>query len=78
MSEVQKLQKGLIDKIQSIQDKERLEMIHQLIDSSKTEEILTLTEEQEEVLRMSEEDIEAGRTISQQDLDKDDIKWPEK
>jgi hypothetical protein len=47
-----------------------------LVDNSAVQEDkIKLTKEQKLMLEMSEADIQKGRTISQNDLDKNDLEW---
>jgi hypothetical protein len=47
-----------------------------LVDNSSVEdEKIKLTKEQKLMLEMSDSDIQNGRTISQNDLDKNDLEW---
>ncbi len=47
-----------------------------LVDNSAVEnEKIKLTKEQKLMLEMSEADVQNGRTISQNDLDKNDLEW---
>ncbi len=76
MTTVEKIRNGLIDKILSIQNKDFLEALDKLITTSKSEsEIVELTDEQKIMLEMSERDIENGRVISQEALDKRNLEW---
>lgn len=76
MPTVQKLQSGLIDKIQSIKDKDLLEALDKLISSSASgPEFIKLTNEQRVMLEMSEEDIKSGNLISQEAMDKRNLEW---
>ena len=66
MATVDKIRSGLIDKILSIRNKNFLIALDNLISSSSTDtEIVELTDEQKEMLEMSEADIKNGRLISQ-------------
>lgn len=76
MAIVDKIRSGLIDKILTIKNKDFLLALDNLISSSSTDnEIVELTEEQKEMLKMSEEDIKNGRLISQEAMDKRNIEW---
>jgi len=76
MTAIDKIRKGLIDKILSIKDKEFLEALDKLISSSKSASgIVELTEEQKMMLEMSEEDIKAGKLISQDAMLKRNLEW---
>ena len=75
MESVNTIRTNLIDKILSIQNVEFLKALDNLVSSSSQENIVKLTEEQKLMLQMSEEDILAGRIISQEKVDLEDIKW---
>ena len=65
-----------IDKILSIDNKDFLVALDKLIASSSSEtETIELTEEQKEMLRISETDIEKGRLISQDAMNKRNLEW---
>ena len=74
MASVDKIRNKLIDKIISIRDKEILEAIDKLVSSSASD-IVELTNEQKEMLQMSEDDIENGRLISQAEMNKRNLEW---
>jgi hypothetical protein len=46
-----------------------------LKDKQSDDDIIKLTDEQILMLQLSDEDIHAGRTISQELLDKNDLEW---
>jgi hypothetical protein len=76
MATVDKIRNGLIDKILAIKNKDFLIALDNLISSSSAEsEIVELTPEQKEMLQMSKEDIEEGRLISQEAMDKRNLEW---
>ncbi len=76
MTTVDKIRNGLIDKILSIRNKEFLEALDKLISSSSSDsDIVELTDEQKAMLQMSEGDIENGRLISQEKMDKRNLEW---
>ncbi|NBU05533.1 MAG: hypothetical protein EBT39_04205, partial [Sphingobacteriia bacterium] len=59
-----------------ISDKDYLMALLRLVDKSAVEDNkIKLTEEQKLMLEMSESDIQNGRIISQNDLDKNDLEW---
>ena len=70
------LRDNLIDKLLTISNKDYLIALNQLVEKSAvSDNIVTLTAEQISILQLSEQDIEAGRLISQEQLDKDDLQW---
>ncbi len=76
MATVDKIRSGLIDKILTIRNKDFLVALDNLISSSSTDnEIVELTTEQKEMLEMSELDIQNGRLISQEAMDKRNLEW---
>tara|TARA_R110002073_G_scaffold59420_4_gene149784 strand:- start:307 stop:549 length:243 start_codon:yes stop_codon:yes gene_type:complete len=76
MTTVDKIRNGLIDKILSIKNKDFLEALDKLISSSVSDsEIVELTDEQKIMLEMSEKDIENGKLISQEAMDKRNLEW---
>ena len=74
MTTVDKIRNSLIDKIISIKDKEILEAIDKLFSLS-TSDIVELTNEQKEMLQMSEDDIEKGQLIAQDEMNKRNLEW---
>ncbi len=76
MATVDKIRNGLIDNILTIKNKDFLRALDNLITSSTTDtNVVELTAEQIEMLKMSETDIENGRLISQEAIDKRNIEW---
>lgn len=76
MATVDKIRSGLIDKIMTIENKDFLLALDKLVSSNTTDvEDLELTEEQKEMLKLSEEDIINGRLISQEAMDKRNLDW---
>ena len=78
METIDKIRNKVIDKILSIKNKEFLEALDKLISFSSSESaVVKLTDEQKEMLQMSEEDIKYGRLISQEEMDKRNLEWLE-
>ncbi len=78
METIDKIRNKVIDKILSIKNKEFLEALDKLISFSSSEsDVVKLTDEQKEMLQMSEEDIKYGRLISQEEMDKRNLEWLE-
>jgi len=70
------LRNDLIEKLLSISNKEYLLALNQLVDNSAvSKELVNLSDEQILMLQLSDRDIEAGRLISQEQLDKEDLEW---
>lgn len=76
MATVDKIRNGLIDKILTIRNKEFLEALDKIITSSSSAtEIVELSDEQKQMLQMSEEDVTHGRLISQNEMDRRNLEW---
>lgn len=76
MATVDNIRNGLIDKILSIRNKDFLVALDKLISSSSSEsEIVELSDEQKIMLEMSEKDIEEGKLISQEAMNKRNLEW---
>ena len=76
MAQVDVIRNGIIDRLLAISDKDYLKALLRLVENS-TVEIgkIQLTKEQKLMLEMSEADLQNGRTISQSELDKNDLEW---
>jgi hypothetical protein len=76
MAQIDNLRNGIIEKILAISNKDYLKALYQLVDNSKLEnKNVSLTDEQVLMLKLSDKDINNGRLISQNELDKQDLKW---
>lgn len=76
MAQVDVIRNGIIDKLLVISDKDYLMALLRLVDNSAVQEDkIKLTKEQKLMIEMSEADIKNARTISQSDLDKNDLEW---
>jgi hypothetical protein len=76
MAQVDVIRNGIIDRLLAISDKDYLMALLRLVDNSAVEnEKIQLTKEQKLMLEMSEADLQQGRTISQNELDKNDLEW---
>lgn len=76
METVDKLRSGLIDKILTIENKDILEALDDLISSSSSnKDNIELIKEQQEMLEMSEDDIQNGKLISQEAMIKRNLEW---
>ncbi|MCC6701571.1 MAG: hypothetical protein IT221_08605 [Fluviicola sp.] len=76
MTQIDIIRNGIIDQLLAISDKEYLLAIQKLVDNTTLHgEKIKLSNEQKLMLEMSEKDIQAGRIISQDDLDKNDLEW---
>jgi hypothetical protein len=66
----------VIDQLMAIKDAEFLRALSDMIDRAHVEEnAIQLTEEQKIMLSMSEEDIQAGKTIDQVTLNERELEW---
>lgn len=76
MATVDKIRSELISKILTIKNKDFLQALDSLISSGSVDrDIDELTSEQKEMLELSESDIENGRLISQEAMDKRNLEW---
>ena len=76
MATVDVLRDNIIDKLLTISNKEYLLALNQLVESSSVEKgSVNLSAEQISMLKLSDQDIENGRLISQDQLDKNDLEW---
>jgi hypothetical protein len=76
MATVDTLRNNLIDKLLTISNKEYLLALNKLVESSSiNNNTVNLSEEQVLMLQLSDRDIEAGKLISQEQLDKNDLDW---
>jgi hypothetical protein len=76
MATIDKIKRQLIDKILAIKNKDFLEALDKLVtSSSSSSDLEELTSEQKEMLQMSEKDIEEGRLISQEAMNKRNLEW---
>ena len=76
MATVDTLRNDIIDKLLAISDKDYLSALNKLVGNrSKDDETVRLTDEQKLMLQLSDKDIAAGRLISQDELDKNDLEW---
>jgi len=76
MATVDSLRNNIIDKLLTISNKEYLSALYQLVDKSAGDEsLVTLTGEQIEMLKLSDDDILHDRLISQEELDRQDLEW---
>jgi hypothetical protein len=76
MSTTDILRNDIIDKLLTINNKDYLSALYQLVSSSSVDsDVVQLTEEQVLMLQLSDNDIKSGKLISQKQLDKDDLQW---
>lgn len=65
----------IFDKLKNIEDLSLLEKIRNIVKDADTSQVYQFEEYELDMLKESEEDIKYGRTISQEDLDKEDLEW---
>jgi len=75
MTTLDSIKTRLIDKILIARDEKLLNAIEIIFNSTQTNEKLTLTSHQIEMLMMSEKDIEQGNLVSESDMKKTDEEW---
>jgi hypothetical protein len=76
MATIDKIRNGLIDKILAIKNKDFLQALDNLISSSSSDlDIVELTDDQKQMMELSEDDIKKGRLISQDAMDKRNLEW---
>lgn len=76
MASINNIRNGLINKILSIKNKDFLEALDKMISSSSTDsEFVELTNEQKEMLEMSEVDLKEGRIINQSAMNERNLEW---
>jgi hypothetical protein len=75
MNALENIKNSLIDRILATRNEQLLEAIKSIFDSTQSEEIISLSTEQIEMLSMSEKDIEDGKLVSESELSKRDSKW---
>jgi hypothetical protein len=70
------IRNGIIEKLLTISNKDYLNALFQVVQSSSTDkDVVKLTEEQVVMLNLSEKDIKDGKLIPHSQLDKTDLKW---
>ena len=75
MNALENIKNNLIDRILATRNEQLLEAIKSIFDSTQSEDIISLSTEQIEMLSMSEKDIEEGKLVSESELSKRDSKW---
>lgn len=65
----------IFDKLKNIEDLNLLEKIRSLLKNADTSNTYQFEQYELDMLKESEEDIQYGRVISQEDLDKEDLEW---
>ena len=76
MTQIDILRNGIIDKLLTINDKNYLSSLLNLIDKSNfNSENIRLTKEQKILLQLSMKDIQNGEVISNDEVVKSDLEW---
>jgi dihydrofolate reductase len=75
MTTLENIKNRLIDRILVTKNEQLLKAIDTILNSTQTDEKLTLNSHQIEMLAMSENDIKEGNLISESDLKKADSEW---
>lgn len=76
MEKIDTIRNGLIDKTLSIKNRDFLEALDKLVSSSSSEsEVIELSNEQKVMLEKSEQDIQNGKLISQEAMEKRNMEW---
>ena len=80
MAKADILKREISDQLHKIEDENFLVFLEEIVSSYSNSEVdkEALTKEQEEMLKLSEEDLKYGRTISQEDLQKKASAWLQK
>ncbi|PVW17071.1 hypothetical protein [Marixanthomonas spongiae] len=74
MTHIEEIRRSIINKILSITNAELLSAYDKIL-TGNNDELLSLTEEQIEMLKMSDADIENENLVSQSEIDKMDAEW---
>lgn len=76
MATIDTLRDNLIDKLLAISNKEYLIALNQLVEKGNmSNESVNLSDQQIELLKLSDEDIKAGRLISHDEVYKNTLAW---
>jgi len=75
MTGIETIKNNLIDRILATRNEKLLQAISNIFESTQTDDMVSLSSEQIEMLLMSEKDIETGNFISESELDESDSKW---
>lgn len=75
MKPVDTIRTKLIDKILAIQNADFLKALDSLVSSTSQVDQIVLSNEQKEMIQMSQRDIEAGNLISNDELEKEVKEW---
>ncbi len=75
MTTLDNIKNRLIDRILATKNKQLLEAVSKIFESTQSNEVISLSSEQIEMLLMSEKDIKNGNLVSESDLNKSDSEW---
>lgn len=75
MKTLESIKNNLIDSILVTRNEQLLEAVQSIFDATQSEEIISLSSQQIEMLAMSENDILNGKLVSESELDKRDLEW---
>lgn len=75
MTALENIKNSLIDRILATKNEKLLEAIDKIFTSTQTDETISLSSEQIEMLALSDKDIQSGNFISDSDLNKRDSEW---
>ena len=75
MKGIQKIKTRLINRILATNNESLLDAVDVILATVQPLEILSLSEEQIEMLMMSEVDIASGKVLSEEELDNLDAQW---
>ncbi|NEW79249.1 MAG: hypothetical protein GZ086_07425 [Gelidibacter sp.] len=75
MTGIDNIKNNLIDRILATKNEKLLKAISNIFESTQSDDIVSLTSEQIEMLLMSDKDIESGNIISESELNDADSKW---
>lgn len=75
MKTLESIKNNLIDSILVTRNEQLLEAVQSIFDATQSEEIISLSSQQIEMLAMSEDDILNGKLVSESELDKRDLEW---
>ncbi len=76
MTTIDTLRNNIVDKLLTISNKDYLSALYKLIETNSADnKKIKLSKAQISMLGLSDDDIKSGRLISQEELDKSDLKW---
>ena len=75
MTTIDSIKNRLIDRILATKNEKLLVAISNIFESTQSENVVSLSSEQIEMLLMSEKDIENGDLVSETELNKSDTEW---